>query len=251
MAKINIYPKWFGFIWALWLALHFLLFFLLAYPLFYFLLSNKKRYPAAHQLRKAWGNYILFMACIRTKVTYEEPLDKKKTYVYAPNHSSYLDIPSIAVMLPGYLVYLAKAELAKVPLFKIFFTTIDIAVDRKSALKAHKAFVEAGERLKEGANLIVFPEGTIPADAPRLGKFKDGPFRLAVENQIELVPVTLPDNWKRMPDKGGFYVYPGIMRMHVHRPISVLGLNTEDIPKLKQEVCCIIESKLAEYANHE
>lgn len=245
------FPKWFGTLWGIWLAIHFLLFFLLAYPLFYFFLSNKKRYPKAHQLRKIWGIYILTLAGIRTKVEFEVPLEKGKTYVYAPNHSSYLDIPSMAVMMPGYMVFLAKAELAKVPLFKIFFHTIDIAVERKSAVKAHKAFQEAENRLKEGSSLVVFPEGTIPADAPHLGKFKDGPFRLAIENNVELVPVTMPDNHLRMPDKGGFFVYPGKMRMFVHRPIPVSGLKSDDIPALKQEVYRIIESKLAEYAHHE
>ncbi|MDX5321139.1 MAG: 1-acyl-sn-glycerol-3-phosphate acyltransferase [Bacteroidota bacterium] len=240
--------KLLGGIWAVWLAIHFLLFFLLLYPLFWFFLSHPKRYLWGHRLRAWWGRYILTLALIRWQVTFEAPLEKGKTYIFAPNHSSYLDIPSIAVMLPGYLIFMAKAELAKVPLFNIFFKSIDIPVERKSAVKAHRAFMEAAERIKLGSSICMFPEGTIPAHAPELGKFKDGPFRLAIENEVAVVPITLADNHKRMPDKGGFYVFPGKMRMYVHRPISVNGLNLEDASELKQKVYRIIESKLAEYA---
>ena len=242
-------PFW-KYLWAVWLGIHFLLFFLLSYPVFRILLSREKRYDAAHKLRVIWGKYILFMTGIRWKVEFESPLDPEQTYLFAPNHSSYLDIPSVAVMIPGHLAYMAKSELARIPLFGVFFRTIDIGVNRKSAIQSHKAFLEAGRRLQEGTSLVLFPEGTIPKEAPKLGKFKDGPFRLAIENGVPLVPVTLPDNHKRLPDQGKFVGSPGKMRMFVHRPISTAGLKPEDADALKQQVFFIIESKLSEYADN-
>lgn len=238
------------YLWAIWLAIHFLLFFIFTFPLFYLLLARKAWYPLAHQLRRIWGAYIMAMMGIYWKVEFEEKLDPKKTYVFAPNHSSYIDIPALAVLLPGYFSFMAKSELSKIPLFGVFFGTIDIAVNRKSAIQAHKAFQEAGERLEHGISICLFPEGTIPKSAPALGKFKDGPFRLAIEKGVEIVPITLPDNHLRLPDKGSFYATPGKMRMFVHRPISAAGLKLEDTDSLKQEVYRIIETKLASYAHH-
>ncbi len=242
-------PFW-QYIWSVWLAIHFLSVFFLILPFLYLTLSRPAWYPAAHALRKWWGAYILFMSGIRLKPEFEVPLEKGKTYVFVPNHSSYLDIPSVTVLLPGYFIFMAKAELAKLPLFGIFFRTIDIAVNRKSAIQSHKSFLKAGKRLANGVSICLFPEGTIPPNSPELGKFKDGPFRLAIESGVEIVPITLPDNHKRLPDKGSFYGTPGKMRMYVHRPIPAAGLKLEDTASLKQEVYRIIESKLAEYAHH-
>jgi len=241
-------PFW-QYVWSVWLAINFIVFFLPSLPLLYLFLARKAWYPAAHTYRKVWGSYILFMSGIRWKVEFEVPLDKDKTYVFAPNHSSYLDIPSVTVMIPGYFIFMAKAELAKIPLFGIFFKNLDIPVNRKSAVQAHKSFLEAGKRLGEGTSICLFPEGTIPPGSPVLGRFKDGPFRLAIESQVEIVPITLPDNHFRLPDKGSFYGSPGKMRMYVHRPISTAGLKLEDTEGLKQEVYRIIESKLATYAH--
>lgn len=241
-------PFW-QYLWAGWLAIHFIVGFLLVIPFLYITLSRPAWYPAAHRLRKWWGAYILFMVGVRWKVEFEVPLEPGKTYIFAPNHSSYLDIPSVTVMLPGYFSFMAKAELAKIPLFNVFFGTIDIGVNRKNAFQAHKSFIEAGNRLANGTSICLFPEGTIPACSPELARFKDGPFRLAIENGIEIVPITLPDNHLRLPDQGSFYGTPGKMRMYVHRPIPAAGLKLEDTAALKQEVYRIIESKLAFYAH--
>lgn len=232
---------------AYWMGLHFAVFFLLSYPFFWILLSRPAWYPYAHQLRRLWGRYIFFFSCLRTQVEYEEPLDKDKLYVFTPNHSSYLDIPAVTIMLPGYFIFMAKAELLQVPLFKIFFKTIDIAVHRKSAIKAHRSMIEAGERIKKGASIINFPEGTISEEAPQLGRFKDGPFHLAIEMGVDIVPITMPDNYKRLPDKGKLMASSGKVRMYVHKAIPTQGLTLDDVDRIKNEVYSIIEKKLEEY----
>src|SRR5690606_35170599 len=140
------------------------------------------------------------------------------------NHSSYVDIPAITVMMPLYFNFMAKDELRKVPIFGIFFSTIDISVQRKNAVAAHNAFKKAGERLKRGTSMCLFPEGTITASAPKLEPFKDRAYRLAIEHQVPILPNTPPDNGKRLPD-GKLFCTPSKIRMFVHRPISVDHLN--------------------------
>ncbi len=248
MGKSAGYPAYRK-LWAIWFLIHFLLFFLPLYPLFYLLLSREAWYPKAHALRKAWGRYILFMAGMRPQVEWEEQIDLDQVYVLAPNHSSYIDIPAITVMLPHYFIFMAKDELRKIPLFGRFFKTIDIAVDRKKIKASHRAFLEAGARIANGTSVCVFPEGTIPQSAPELGRFKDGAFKLAIEKQVPLLPITLPDNHYRLPDDGSLTAKAGKMRMYVHRPIPTAGLKVEDLPELKQQVFRIIEAKLEEYAS--
>ncbi len=249
MARSEGYPKYY-LIYSGWLLLHFLGFFLLTYPLLRYYLANPKRYPKAHKLRIAWGRYIFFLGGIRMEVIEEEPLDSKQVYVIAPNHSSYIDIPAITLGFPYYFNFMAKDELRRIPLFGIIFQTIDIAVDRKKAIAAHRAFLEAGNRLKHGTSLCVFPEGTIHAEAPALQRFKDGAFRLAIDNQVAIVPVSLPDNHYRLPDDGTWRFKPGKIRVYIHRPIPTTGLKPDDANDLKQQVFRIIESKLAEHASN-
>ena len=81
---------------------------------------------------------------------------------------------------------MAKKELEEIPVFGIWFRTIDIAVDRKNARKAAEAYKKATRFFESGRSLVIFPEGTISNQVPKMIKFKDGPFRMAIEKQIDL-----------------------------------------------------------------
>lgn len=218
-------------------------FFILTYPILLLFLIHPKLYPLAHGYRKVWGWFLILVCGLWPRVTRQSRLSRRKKYVFVPNHSSYLDIVSCACLLPGTFSFMAKQELRNVPLFGIFFRTIDIAVDRKSNSASHRAFVEAGKRLAQGMNILIFPEGTIPSHTPQLGRFKIGAFRLAIEQGAEIVPVSIPDNFRRLPD-GTFMAFPGLMRMTIHRPLPTAHLNPSDAEDLKEEVYRIIEEAL-------
>jgi 1-acyl-sn-glycerol-3-phosphate acyltransferase len=77
-----------------------------------------------------------------------------------------------------------------------------------------------------------------------------GAFKLAIENAIPIVPVTILDNYYRMPDdglKGGGS--PGRMRMYIHKPVFVDGLTIQDAKQLSEKVFAIISHKLEEELN--
>lgn len=217
--------------------------FLITYPILYIFLSKKKWYPLAHQYRRVWGRFITFFGGLRQKVSQEEELTDGP-YVIVSNHTSYLDIISTTCCVPVYFNYMAKMELAKVPLFGIFFRTIDIAVNRKSVRESVDSFNEATERLNNGTSIMIFPEGTIGKQVPKLRKFKSGAFKMAIDNKTPILPVTILDNYKRLPDTGLFSGSPGKMRIHIHRPIEVNDLKVEDQEALKNRVYSIIEDKL-------
>lgn len=141
---------------------------------------------------------------------------------------------------------MAKYELGKIPLFGRFFRTLDIAVNRKNRKQAVEAFYEADTRLKNGTSILIFPEGGITKDSPTLTRFKPGAFKLAIQNQVPIIPITLLDNHKRLPDGNILGGSPGKMRMIVHRPIEVTNLKPEDENELKQKVYSIIEKALQE-----
>lgn len=141
---------------------------------------------------------------------------------------------------------MGKEELMKNPVLGIFFRTIDIAVSRESKISSFRAFKKAGENLEKGMSLIIFPEGKIDdAYPPVLQEFKNGPFRLAIEKNIPIVPVSIINAWQIMWDDGmKFGTKPGIGKIYVHEPISTVILANESTDVLKEGVFNIINSKL-------
>ena len=82
-------------LWTIYFFVWFLLLFLVLYPAFFVLLSQKKWYRKAHALRRQWGNVLMAITGLRGKAEYEVPLDREATYVFTPNHFSYFDIVSV------------------------------------------------------------------------------------------------------------------------------------------------------------
>jgi 1-acyl-sn-glycerol-3-phosphate acyltransferase len=144
---------------------------------------------------------------------------------------------------------MGKQELEKVPLFNIFFKDMNILVNRKSMTASYQAFQSASRELKNGHSIILFPEGTISRRAPILKDFKSGAFRLAIDELVEIIPITFENNWKFLQDKAFLQgnMRPGIARMVVHEPISTKGLNENDVEQLKIKVKQIIEGPLKKY----
>lgn len=240
--------KYFRLAWAIWFLILFVAVFLVLYIPFRIVLSRKQWYPAAHWLRKIWAYCIIYPVGLWPKVNYEAIPDKNKTYIFCANHFSYLDIILTNMKLSHYFNFMAKTELAKIPVFGIFFRTIDISVNRNNRWDSHHAFVMAGQRLDEGTSLLIFPEGGIHKDVPPMVRFKAGAFRMAIDKQVPIIPITLVDNWKRLPGGGlNNGLWPGKMRMTVHREVNTVGLNPEDKDKLKDKVFAIID---AEFKKH-
>jgi 1-acyl-sn-glycerol-3-phosphate acyltransferase len=236
-------------IWCGWFFLTGFLFFLPLYPIFLILLSKEKWFPYAFRLKKIWAHWIVITSGIYYKITIEEPLDKNQAYVITPNHSSYLDIVLGNIAIPNYFHFMGKAELKKVPLFRIFFRKMNISVDRSSRKDSLKAFKRANKDIAKKISIAIFPEATIPACSPELGRFKSGAFRIAIQNQIPIVPVVFLDNWKLFPDSVGrrFLVQPGLSRILVLKPIPTIGLTENEVSALEQKVFHLMEEKLIAY----
>lgn len=143
---------------------------------------------------------------------------------------------------------MGKAELKDEFVTGIFFKTVDIPVNRESKISSFRAFKQAAERLEDGTTVIIFPEGKIPDDyPPQLHEFKNGPFRLAIELKIPIIPVTITDTWKVMWDTGLKYgSKPGICNIFVHKPVETAHLDIDNADALRDQVHNIIEQKFNE-----
>ncbi|NJM26626.1 MAG: 1-acyl-sn-glycerol-3-phosphate acyltransferase, partial [Bacteroidia bacterium] len=96
----------------------------------------------------------------------------------------------------------------------------------------------------KGKSLVIFPEGGIyTKEPPRMVRFKDGAFRAAIEKQIPLVPVTIPNNWIILPDEA-FLLRWGTVHVIFHEPIETKGLTLADMDRLKSDVYQVIDLEL-------
>jgi 1-acyl-sn-glycerol-3-phosphate acyltransferase len=177
-------------------------------------------------------------------------LPKNTPYVVCCNHASYFDIVLMYRVFSDYFVMMGKGEIKNWPLFNVFFTSgMNILVNRGKNIDAHKSFEEAKQKISQGQNVVVFPEATIPNEAPFIKSFKNGAFKLAIEKQVPIVPITFETNWKLMQGtvilKG--MAGPGLCKVHIHEPISTVGMTEKDVMILKTKVLDIIKQPLEQH----
>ena len=161
----------------------------------------------------------LRVAGVRVKVEGKERINPAEMYIYMSNHVSNLDPPILIPHIPRRSSVLVKKELFSVPILGQAMHLADlVSVDRSNREAAVNSMRQAEKVMGRGLNLMVFPEGTRSRDG-RLLPFKKGPFYLAMDSGIPVVPVTILGSEKLMP-KGSMLIRPGTVRLVFHRPIS-------------------------------
>jgi 1-acyl-sn-glycerol-3-phosphate acyltransferase len=163
--------------------------------------------------RRAWGPAGLWLAGVRLDVVQlAKPPDGPA--IFACNHESALDVWALFMTIPRSLRFVAKAELFRIPIFGWYLRLARfVAVDRKNHARAVAALKAAGEVVRAGTSLIVFPEGTRSADG-RVHEFKKGPFVLAAEAGVPVVPVAIAGA-AALVRKGRIEVTPGTIRIAI------------------------------------
>ena len=189
---------------------------------------------------------MLFCSGFIVDVEFEVDLDPNKPYLICPNHVSYLDIPVTFTIIPSVFVFVGKKSLSKLPIFGWIYKKSMILVDRSSNRSSYQAYKHASERISQGVGIAIFPEGGIPPHEVKLQRFKNGAFRMAIEQNVDLVPVTFADNKRCMPsDK--LAGQAGKLKVFVHKPILAGTYSAETINEFKSFVYKTIDDKLTYY----
>jgi len=150
--------------------------------------------------------------------------NRKRSYVVVSNHQSLYDIIVIYGWLELDLKWVMKQELRKVPGIGIGCEKAGhIFIDRRNPRLANEAIAEALDRQGEGIGILIFPEGTRSRDG-KLIPFKKGAFRLAIEQSLPVLPVTLLGTRDILP-ANTLKAFPGRARMVIHPAIETDGLD--------------------------
>lgn len=213
-------------------------FFPLLIPIFF-----KNQYQLVGVFNRWWAKSLFFLIGVPTRIEYRSKLNSRHQYIFAPNHFSFIDIPTMGLNKHN-TIFVGKSEMENVPVFGWMYKHLHITVDRTKLKSMYSTLLKSLKALDEGKSLTIFIEGGIYTDKPpKMVRLKDGAFRAAIEKQIPIVPVTIPHNWILLP------VEPMLLHwvpttVIFHEPVDVKGMTLEDMGKLKETVYGIIDEEL-------
>jgi 1-acyl-sn-glycerol-3-phosphate acyltransferase len=224
--------------------------FVVLFLVFFILFLIPILFPRQHKFVgriNRWWAYVLF-TCLGMpwSVEYRGVFSSKQQYMFCPNHFSYADIPVMGLNKIN-SIFVGKNDMEYIPLFGFMYRKLHITVDRGNLKSRINTFKKSLRALDDGKSLVIFPEGgMVVTNNPVMGIFKDGAFRAAIEKQIPVVPVTLPNNWIILPpDK--FLLRWKPVKLIFHEPIDTTGLTLKDVNTLKEKVYTIIDSELKKH----
>jgi len=189
-----------------------------------------------------WGAWTgVRLAGVRVKTVGMEQLDGNRTYVFMSNHVSNIDPPLLLPLIPGRTSVMAKKELFSYPILgKTMRMGSLVPVDRGNRDAGIAAVRAAEDVVKQGIHMTIYVEGHRSFDG-KLLPFKKGPFYLAEQCQVPVVPVTISGSHSVMP-KGRFSIKPGLVTVIFHRPIEPAEFGSREV--LMQKVRAGIDSGL-------
>jgi 1-acyl-sn-glycerol-3-phosphate acyltransferase len=186
-----------------------------------------------------WARLLMGGIGCRVRIRGLDHLEPGATYVFAGNHASALDIPTLQAVLPKNFRWVAKQELFSIPLFGAALKAVgDIPIDRSAGRQAMQSLLAAARRVGSDTSVVIFPEGTRSADG-KLLPFKSGGFLLAIKSGRPVVPFYLKGtrqalvNDSLLLDPGGIEVILGV-------PIPAGGLRSE----AREELSAVVRERI-------
>lgn len=214
----------FGRIWAAWGALVFIpTLLIVVIPIW---LTNYIKEPKGteifRRISKVWMQVFLTLIGCRLVIRGKENFIKGQNYIVASNHNSFMDVPLTTPFIPGPNKTIAKAELARVPLFGIIYKRGAILVDRKNERSRKESYTKMKTVLNTGLHMCIYPEGTRNKTNEPLKSFHDGAFKLAIDTGKSIIPTLLFNTKKVLPGSSKpFYLWPAKLEMHFLPAVAV------------------------------
>jgi 1-acyl-sn-glycerol-3-phosphate acyltransferase len=197
------------------------------------------------KIARFWSRLVLGVPGVRVKVEQRTPLDPQRPYIFMCNHASMVDIWAGFVGVPVSFRFIAKKQLARIPLFGwAMWAGRFIFIDRQNAVAARRSIEEAARRIKSGQSVLIYPEGTRTRDG-RLMPFKKGGFHLAIDSGAAIVPMAIEGTRVLMP-RGAMLMRAGEVRLQIGEPIATADLGPGDREQLVKQVHARIAEMLGE-----
>lgn len=201
--------------------------------------NTEGRDKIVHENVPLWARYVVEQCPAEVTVIGEEKLPADQAVCFIANHQSNFDIPVLLGYINKPMTFVAKVELAKVPLLADWMRMLQCTfIDRKSPRASIQAIHDAADGIKRGYSQMIFPEGTRSRGGPHR-EFKAGSFKLAYMAEAVIVPVTIDGTYHLLEEKGK--LSKGKVTVTIHDPIATKGMSKEemhDLPAKVEKICC-------------
>lgn len=189
-----------------------------------------------------WARLFCWLAFVRVSVKGRGNIDPSTSYLFVANHQGAYDIFSIYGYLGHNFRWMMKQSLRKIPFVGFACAASrQIFVDNSSVAGVKRTIREAEEQLRGGMSLVVFPEGARTWTG-EMRQFKKGAYKLAMEFNLPVVPITIDGAFKVMP-RFRKIPRPGRIVLTIHKPVFP-GPEGHDLDALMERSRAAIASAL-------
>lgn len=192
----------------------------------------------SHRMVQLWARVVLFCVRVHLEVHGTQNLEKGRFYVIASNHEGQADIPVLVRALPLQFKFASKTAVFRIPVMGwAMYAARYVPIDRGGGPeKARQAIDRMSAKLKQGFSVLMFPEGTRTRDG-KVGTFKSGTFRLALQNTVDILPVGLYGSRLGMP-ADEWVIRGGRIIVNIGQPIRIANYeNSEDGMRALRDHC--------------
>ncbi len=217
---------------------------ILYFPILAIILALPRGYAKLFWIaRNIWSRVILHGSGFYLSFEDTHKLKTDTNCLLIANHASYMDVFLMFILNKTPFTFVGKKELYSIPIFGYIYKRAAIMVDRSDSKSRYGVYGRANKLLKEGYNICIFPETNYLDESEVLADFKHGAFKIAVENNLPIIPIVMFDCKLKFPWYP-IFGQPGQLRAKVLDKIEVTGLTQEDIPSLIAKTRKIMRAEL-------
>lgn len=209
--------------------------------------NNKEAEDFLFKVLKEWAVSVLKTAKMTVKVYGKENFIEGPC-LFASNHQSNFDIPTLFAAIDSHIGFVAKKELEKLPILPYWMNEIhSVFLDRENPREGLKSIIQGGENLKNGYSMAIFPEGT-RSKGSEIGSFKKGSLKMALKANVPIVPVSLEGSYKIFEGNNNeVNRTPDEIKVYIGKPIYVKDMDKEDKNRIHEIVEEVVRKNKEEF----
>jgi 1-acyl-sn-glycerol-3-phosphate acyltransferase len=203
---------------------------------------HKLAFRYLNRLAKLYAQHFLFVIGVRVKVNGSENLPDSNNICFVSNHQGLMDIPLITGYIPRTVGFIAKKELARIPIMNIWLRAMNcVMIDRSSPRSTISTIERSIRQIRKGHAMVIFPEGT-RSRKHNMAKFKQGAFKLVTGADAYAVPLTINDTYRILEETKT--ITSAQVTLTIHPAIDVKKLSAGEKAKLHEVIEETIRSGL-------
>jgi len=193
-----------------------------------------------------WAKGVIWGTGAQVTVEGLENIPPKGGLCFIGNHPGDFDVILALAYIPRRFGFIAKKEVLFLPFVNIWVLLLGgLFIDRKNIAQGKRAIEKGAERIKNGASMIIFPEGTRSRGRGLL-PFKAGAFKLATLANAPIVPLVIHGSYSVWEETG--LIQPVPVHLTFLPPIETASLDAEARRGLPKKIEALIKTELDKIA---